>query len=193
VAATGDTVPIEVLWAGAGAVVLAAVVTVLGSLWQSRKTLRHQRELDERKELRTVIDEAAAHMDALVFDVMNAIADIREVAEEKSEDFSKSPRDLDADANAAIGETYRRAIEEVFAGIRKADGLKSRLAIRLGGEHGAVAAYAEATNYLRLMHRRLIDGTFLDQEAQGETFTGVGRQMDRFRLLCHKLVGTELG
>jgi hypothetical protein len=90
--AASDTVPVEVLWAGAVAVALSALVTLAGVLWQTRKTLKHQRALSERSELRKVVDEAAAHLDSVVFDVMTAIADIREVAEDASEKFNDSPR-----------------------------------------------------------------------------------------------------
>lgn len=78
--AASDTVPVEVLWAGAVAVVLSALVTLAGVLWQTRKTLKHQRAMSERSELREVVDEAAVHLDSIVFDVMTPIADIREAA-----------------------------------------------------------------------------------------------------------------
>ena len=71
--AANDTVPVEVLWAGAVAVVLSALVTLVGVLWQTRKTLKHQRALNERSELRNVVDEAAAHLDSVVFEFMTAI------------------------------------------------------------------------------------------------------------------------
>jgi hypothetical protein len=53
--AGSDTVPVEVLWAGAVAVVLSALVTLAGVLWQTRKTLKHQRALNERIELRNAL------------------------------------------------------------------------------------------------------------------------------------------
>ena len=105
IVAASETVPVEVLWAGAVAVVLSALVTLAGILWQTRRTLKHQRALSERSELRKVVDEAAAHLDAVVFDVMTAIADIREVSEDASEGFTKTPTELKDDENDAIGET----------------------------------------------------------------------------------------
>lgn len=190
--AASDTVPVEVLWAGAAAVVLSALVTLAGVLWQTRKTLKHQRALNERSELRQVVDEAAAHLDSVVFDAMTAIADIREVAEEASEEFTKSPSELGDDENSAVGETYRRAIEGVFAGVRKADGLASRLMIRLGPESGAVLQYQEATNCLHSMHRQLVDGTLLAEGTPEKAFKEVGRHRNAFRGLCYELVGTDL-
>lgn len=123
ITAASDTVPVEVLWVGAVAVVLAALVTLAGVSWQTRKTLKHQRALSERSELREVVDEAAGHLDSVVFDVMTAIADIRDVAEGASEGFTKRPSELNADENSEVGETYRKAIETVFAGFARPTGL----------------------------------------------------------------------
>lgn len=192
IAAASDTVPVEVLWAGAAAVVLAALVTLAGVLWQTRKTLKHQRALSERSELREVVDEAAGHLDSVVFDVMTAIADIRGVAEDASEGFTKKPSELNAEENSEVGETYRRAIETVFAGVRKADGLGSRLSIRLGPDSDAALQYREATDCLRAMHRQLIDGTIFADGAPEKAFGEVGQHRNAFRDLCHELVGTDL-
>lgn len=192
VGAVSGTVTVEVLWAGAIAVVMSALVTLTGVLWQTRKTLTHQRALSERSELRKIVDEAAAHIDSVVFDFMTAIADIRDVAEKTSEGFTKRPGELKDDENKAIGETYERAIEGVFAGVRRAHGFKSRLTMRLGPEHDAVIQYGEAANCLGAMHQQLIDGTLLAQDAPGRAFGQVGQHMDAFRGSCYVLVGTDL-
>jgi hypothetical protein len=192
IVAASDTVPVEVLWAGAIAVVLSALVTLAGVLWQTRKTLTHQRALDERSELRKVVDEAAAHLDSVVFEVMTAIADIREIAESASGGFSKKLSELQDDENKAIGDRYQRAIEDVFTGVRKADGLGSRLVIRLGPGSNAVLEYQEATNCLRAMHRQLIDGTLLAAGASETAFREIGQHRNAFRDICFDLLGTDL-
>jgi hypothetical protein len=192
IVAANDTVPVEVLWAGAVAVVLSALVTLVGVLWQTRKTLKHQRALNERSELRNVVDEAAAHLDSVVFEFMTAISDLREAAEEVSDGFAKSPSELKDDENDAVGETYRRAIEDVFAGARKADGLGSRLTIRLGPDSDAVLQYQAATHCLHAMHRQLIDGTLLADGAPEKAFSEIGQHRNAFRDCCYELVGTDL-
>jgi hypothetical protein len=98
-------------------------VTLAGVLWQTRKTLKHRRVLSERSELREVVDEAAGHLDSVVFDVMTAIADIQGVAEDASEGFTKKPSELKADENSEVGETYRRAIETVLPAFATPTGL----------------------------------------------------------------------
>jgi hypothetical protein len=190
--AASDTVPVEVLWAGAIAVVLSALVTFAGVLWQTRKTLKHQRALNERSELRKVIDEAAAHLDSVVFDVMTAIANIREVTEAASVGFTKRPSELGDDENKAVGETYQRAIESVFAGVRRADGLGSRLMIRLGPNSDAVLQYQEASSCLHAMHRQLVDGTLIAKGAPEKAFSEIGQHRNAFRDCCYDLVGTDL-
>lgn len=188
----GETVPIEVLWVGAVAVVAAAVINVAGSLWQSRQTLRHSRALSERSELRAVIDEAAGHIDSLVFDAMNAIAEIQEVTREKSRNYTRSPRRLSRRADKAIGTLWATEIERLFAGIRRGDGLRARLEMRLGSDDQAVIEYRAALDGLRGIHRRLIEGALGDSKAIGSEIGAVGKHMKAFRQRCFTLIGTEL-
>jgi hypothetical protein len=188
----GETVPVEVLWVGAVAVVAAAVINVVGSLWQSKRTLRHSRALSERSELRAVIDEAAGHIDSLVFDAMNAIAEIKEVTREKSRDYTRSPRRLSRRANKTIGTLWMTEIEKLFAGIRRGDGLRARLEMRLGSGDQAVIEYGAALDGLRVIHQRMIDGALGESDAIGAEIGTVGNHMKSFRSCCFKLIGTEL-
>lgn len=188
----GETVPVEVLWVGAVAVVAAALINVVGSLFQSKRTLRHSRALSERSELRAVIDEAAGHIDSLVFDAMNAIAEVREVTREKSRDYTRSPRRLSRRANKAIGTLWTAEIEKLFAGIRRGDGLRARLEMRLGSHDQAVIEYGAALDGLRGIHRRLIEGALRESDAIGSEIGAVGNHMRAFRACCFTLIGTEL-
>lgn len=188
----GETVPVEVLWVGAVAVVAAALVNVAGSLFQSKRTLRHSRALSERSELRAVIDEAAGHIDSLVFDAMNAIAEVREVTRKNSRDYTRSPRRLSRRANKAIGALWTAEIEKLFAGIRLGDGLRARLEMRLGADDQAVIEYSAALDGLRGIHRRLIEGALGESDAIGTEIGAIGKHMKAFRKHCFTLIGTEL-
>ncbi len=180
------------LWAGAIAVVAAAIVNVLGGLWQTKRTLAHDRSVTERSELRTVIDEAAGHIDGLTFDAINAITEVRDAIEKRSKKFTILPRRLSRRANNAIGELWAAEIEKIFAGIRRGDGFRARLEMRLGDDDTAVMEYKAALDGMRKIHRRLIDGTIHDSEGVGAEVGAIGAHMIAFRARCRDLIGTEL-
>jgi len=188
----GDTVPIEVLWAGAIAVLLSALVTVGGLLWQTRKTLRHERALREREDLRVLIDEAAARIDLLVFEVMEAITDLYEIARKASRDFEIPVADLPDDENEVIGKAYEEKNEQLFAAIRECDGFKSRLGLRLGDDHVVVRHYAAATDCLRGMQERFRANPFEGKKSQGAQFARTGELMGFFRQASYELIGARL-
>jgi hypothetical protein len=185
--ADGESVPISVLWAGAIAVVVAAVITALGVALQTRRTLKsaerqlnrqlaHDRAMRERDELRVLVDEAVARLDLLVLESLEAREIKRRVDTGNSESADVDPTSLD------------EQLKKVFGGIREIDTLAGRLAVRLGQHHAAVEAYQAAWRSLGNIYEGLIRG----EELTDEVFSEAGEHAGKFMRECHKLVGSEL-
>lgn len=181
-----DTVPVDVLWAGAAAVVVAALITVGGVLWQTHRTHKHERAERERDELRGVVDEAAEWLSGLRFELIEAIT-------ETEAEIASAGGSLDQieDDQEFVDTTHDR-FELTFASLRRADGFSERLALRLGEEDEAVVEYRLAVDILRTIEDRLSSLEFVEREVRQGEFAETSQHAENFRAACHKIVGSNL-
>jgi hypothetical protein len=182
-----ESVPISVLWAGAIAVVLAAIITAVAVSLQTKRTLRsaekrlaielaHERAMRERDELRVLVDEAVARLDVLVLEALEA----RRSRLQGDSEGEKS--------NAVDSSEPAMQLKTVFVGLREVDTLAGRLAVRLGGQHSAVDAYRAAWRCFR----EIYEGLHSAEGVPEGKFSEAGRHAGDFMRQCHNLVGSEL-
>jgi hypothetical protein len=182
----GDTVPVTVLWAGALAVVAAAIITAVAVHYQTKKTLAaeqkrlttqldHERKLREREELRILIDEAAARFDLLTWEAIELDEQVdRVVADEGDPSQSEEVDEL---------------AETLFAGIREADTLGARLAVRLGENHPTARIYRGCWQVYHEYLQKLKDP---EGKTDPETFAHSGKAAGDFMRAANELVRSEL-
>jgi hypothetical protein len=189
----GSSVPIGVLYAGAGAVVLAALLTLLGVWFQTRRTLKHERALREREELRGLVDEAASHIDAVVFGYMQAFSDVREVAER---DLPNGVDDLpgidDLPEDHPLRTLCFEKFDELFRGVRQAAAFKTRLHLRLGPKSPVVTNYDATIVMLGILQKRFAEQGHWKLGENREPFSEAGRSNNAFVEASHQLIGTKL-
>lgn len=190
VAEKANSVPVSVLWAGAAAVVLASIITAATVILQTRTTLaaeqrrletqlKHEREMREREELRKLVDEAAARLDLLTFEV---------------DDLRRARLRIEAEMGSSslkLGQSdeFDECLEKVFDGLREVDTLAARLAVRLSQEHEMVEIYREAWKCYFTFRATMAKGSDPDPD----TFKNAGLYSGQFMRAGHELLGSQLG
>jgi hypothetical protein len=125
------------IYAGALAAVLAALIAAGVAIWRTSVSLRHDRALSERAELRKVIDEALQTAQDGIYRAADVVAMALDVEHGD-----------DPDENS-----YRQAYHDITQAIRKLNGLYARLRVRLPEEAalpGAVNECRAATGVMRV-------------------------------------------
>ncbi|HWC47922.1 MAG TPA: hypothetical protein VG448_03475 [Solirubrobacterales bacterium] len=186
----------EVLLAGAIAVIAASVITAIALSRQTTKTLNaeekrlamqlsdererlatqlsHDRAVKERDELRRFADEAAARFDLLTWEVIE-LDELRE----KMESEGKKPQE---------SAEFEEAWKTVFRGIREADTLSARLALRLGENHPTAAIYRSGW---RLYHECL-KSMQAGKPTDPDLFAKGGQAAGDFMRACNELLAADL-
>jgi hypothetical protein len=202
------SVSTEALWMGGVAVVLAALITLVGVYLQTSKTLKAERErLDdqlqaeqerlrmqlahdratrERGELRNVLDAAAARMDQLAFAAIQAMDAAKAFQQETEQTDDTGAPGVNEKLSALRGE-----LEQMFAQIRSVDGHRAQLGMRLGQDHPALISYVKAREHFSKLHFKLYKAG-PDNDEMLEFVKEAGREIGGFERSAFTLIRSEL-
>jgi hypothetical protein len=136
--------------------------------------LSHDRAGRGRDELRKFADEAAARFDLLTWEVIE-LDELREKVEGEGKKFEAS-------------DEFKKAWETVFRGIREADTLSARLALRLGENHPTAAIYRSGW---RLYHECL-KSMKAGEPTDPDLFRKGGQAAGDFMRACNELLAADL-
>lgn len=132
----------------------------------------------ERKELRDLVDEAAARLDVLTFE----IADVRGAREQIESESASSVEEGDSEELDAY-------LSTALVGVREAATCLSRLDVRLGSEHEIVQVYRQAW-WCYYHYQRASRQT--DGDPDPEAFAKAGRLSADFMAASHRLLHSKL-
>lgn len=201
----------EALWAG-GAVVVASLVALLGVNLQTARTLKaergrlddqlraeqerletqlaHDRATQERGELRSVLDNAAACIFELAFaaselmaPVTRIIGDAEEAGKDKSEALALHAADTSRDGK----------LDAMFALIRRADGHACQIGIRLGSNHPVCEQYSKSKESFSSLHGKLADLDIDQADELWDAIREAGAAAGEFEFNAFALVRSDLG
>jgi len=193
---SGSSVSPGVLLAGAVAVIAASVITAIALSRQTSKTLNaekkrlemqlhdererlsaqlaHDRAVRERDELRHFADEAAAHFDLLTWEVIE-LDELREELEGEGKKLTMS-------------DEFNKTWHAVFRGIREADTLSARLALRLGEDHPTAAIYRSGWQ----LYHECLKSMKAEEPRDPDLFKKGGQAAGAFMRACNDLLAADL-
>jgi hypothetical protein len=208
-----SSISTEAVWVGGIAVVLAAVITLVGVYLQTAKTLQAERErLDdqlnaekerlgiqlahdratrERAELRAILDSAAASMDELAFAAIQALSAAERLVRAIGSDASTG--DDDSRGTDSANTAAEEKLDDLFALIRRVDGHSSQMGMRLGVDHPVCVAYKDSRSHFGELHTRLIELDVADGEEATRLMAQAGEKAREFESSASAVIRTEIG